>query len=76
MNAETLMALGYFLAIGLACIGAGIGIGRSVAAALEAMARQPEASGQIRTTMVVGVAFAEALAIYALISIVLWKLFT
>jgi len=76
MNAETLMALGYFIGVGLACIGAGIGIGRAVAAALEAMARQPEMSSQLRTNMVVGVAFSEALAIYALISIVLWKLFT
>ena len=76
MGTESLMAFGYFLAIGLACIGAGIGIGRAVAAALEAMARQPEMASQLRTNMVVGVAFAEALAIYALISIALWKLFT
>ena len=76
MGTESLMAFGYFIGIGLACIGAGIGIGRAVSSAIEAMARQPEMANQLRTNMVVGVAFAEALAIYAMISIALWKLFT
>lgn len=48
---------------GLAAIGPGIGIGLVVAAAISAMARQPEASGMVRTTMFLGIAFTEALAL-------------
>ena len=48
---------------GLAAIGPGIGIGLIVASAIEAMARQPETAGTTRTTMFLGIAFAEALAL-------------
>jgi F-type H+-transporting ATPase subunit c len=48
---------------GLAAIGPGIGIGLVVAAAISAMARQPEAAGMVRTTMFLGIAFTEALAL-------------
>lgn len=51
---------------GLSTIGPGIGIGLLVAKALESMARQPEMAGQLRNTMFVGIAFVEALSIFAL----------
>ena len=50
-------------AYGLAAIGPGIGIGYLVGKAVEAMARQPEAAGMVRTTMFLGIAFVEALAL-------------
>jgi F-type H+-transporting ATPase subunit c len=65
--------LGSGLAIGLAALGTGIGIGILVGKAVEGMARQPEAAGVIRTTMILGIVFIEALALYALvIAILLW----
>jgi F-type H+-transporting ATPase subunit c len=48
---------------GLAAIGPGIGIGIVVGNAITAMARQPEAAGMVRTTMFLGIAFTEALAL-------------
>ena len=48
---------------GLAAIGPGVGIGIVVGNAITAMARQPEAAGQARTTMFLGIAFTEALAL-------------
>ncbi|MEX0826960.1 MAG: ATP synthase F0 subunit C [Acidimicrobiia bacterium] len=48
---------------GLAAIGPGVGIGIIVGNAIQAMARQPEAAGQARTTMFLGIAFTEALAL-------------
>lgn len=59
--------LGAGLAIGIGVLGPGIGIGMLVAKSVEGMARQPEVSGVIRTTMFIGIAFAEALALYALV---------
>lgn len=55
-------AIGY----GLATIGPGIGLGILIGKALEGMARQPEMSGQLRTTMFIGIAFVEALALIGL----------
>jgi F-type H+-transporting ATPase subunit c len=43
-------------------------IGRLVAQGLEAIGRNPEAAGEIRTSMILGIAFAEAIAIYALVA--------
>jgi F-type H+-transporting ATPase subunit c len=54
-------------AIGMGTIGPGIGIGLMVAKALEAIGRNPEAASKIQTNMILGVAFAEAVAIYALV---------
>lgn len=45
-----------------------VGIGMLVSKALEAIGRNPEAAGEIRTSMVLGIAFAEAIAIYALVA--------
>jgi ATP synthase F0 subunit c len=59
--------LGAGLAIGLGAIGPGIGIGILMQGALQAMGRNPDASSNIQTNMILGVAFAEAIAIYALV---------
>jgi F-type H+-transporting ATPase subunit c len=60
-----LTMLGAGLAIGLGAIGAGVGQGMAVGKALEAMARQPEMFGTLRTVMFIGLAFIESLCIYA-----------
>jgi F-type H+-transporting ATPase subunit c len=62
-----LRLLGAGLAIGLGAIGPGIGIGILMMGALQAMGRNPDASSNIQTNMILGVAFAEAIAIYALV---------
>lgn len=67
MELEVAQTLGMALAVGLGVIGPGIGIGLIVAKALEAMGRNPEASGRIQATMFIGIAFTEALAIFALV---------
>jgi len=55
------------LAIGLGAIGPGLGIGFIGAKAMEAIGRNPEASGKILVPMLLAIAFAEAVAIYALV---------
>jgi F-type H+-transporting ATPase subunit c len=59
--------IGAALAIGLGALGPGIGIGMAVKGAMEALGRNPEAAGDIRTTMIIGAALAEAVAIYAFV---------
>jgi F-type H+-transporting ATPase subunit c len=59
--------IGRGLVFGLAAIGPGIGIGFLVGKAVEAMARQPEAAGMVRTTMFLGIAFTEALALFGFV---------
>ena len=56
------------LAFGIAALGSGLALGRAVAAAMEAMGRQPEAIGKIQTAMIIGAAFIEALTIYVFVS--------
>jgi F-type H+-transporting ATPase subunit c len=51
----------------IAVIGAGIGIGKVGASAMEAMARQPEASGTIRMSMIIMAAFVEGVALFAIV---------
>lgn len=55
--------IGAGIGYGLAAIGPGIGIGYIVGKSVESMARQPEAAGMVRTTMFLGVAFTEAIAL-------------
>ena len=55
------------LAIGLAAIGPGIGQGSAAAQAVEGLARQPEAEGKIRGTLLLSLAFMESLTIYGLV---------
>lgn len=63
--------LGAGIGAGLAVIGAALGIGRLAASALEGTARQPEASGDIRTTMIIAAALIEGAAFFGLIVCIL-----
>jgi F-type H+-transporting ATPase subunit c len=67
MDADAARLLATALAIGLAAIGPGIGIGVLVSGALQAIGRNPEAQGTIVTNMFIGIVFAEALAIFGLV---------
>lgn len=62
------------LAVPIAAFGAALGQGRAAAAALEGIARQPEASGKIQTVMIIALALIESLAIYALLVFILLML--
>lgn len=64
MDSQTLMT-GLTIAIG--GLGPALGIGMIAGKAVEAIGRNPEASNDIRTAMILGMAFAEAIAIYALV---------
>ena len=66
-NYQAMLALSVPLALGMAAMASAFGLGRAVSAAMEAIARQPEAAGQIQTTMIIGCALIEALTIYALV---------
>ena len=61
------------LAIGLGAVGPGLGIGILAAKAMEALGRNPEAAGLIQQNMILAIAFAEAIAIYALVVAVIIK---
>ena len=62
----TIIAIGAGIAV-LTGIGAGVGIGIATSKAVDAIARQPEADGKIRTSLILGGALAEATAIYGFI---------
>ena len=53
---------------GLGTLGPGIGLGILIGKALEGIARQPEVAGQLRTTMFIGVAFVEVLALLGIVT--------
>ena len=72
-SVEWAKSLGPALAMGLGALGPGIGIGFLVGKALEAMGRNPEVAGKLQTTMILGIAFTEAIAIYALVVALLIK---
>lgn len=67
------LALAVGLGVPLAAIGASLGQGAAVSSGLQAMGRQPEAGGQILTGMIIGLAFIEALVIYALVMFFILK---
>ncbi len=67
MEIEAAKYLAAGLAVGLGAIGPGIGQGLAASKALEAIGRNPEASGKITPLMFVGMAIAESTAIYALV---------
>ena len=68
-----ILNIGAGIAIGVGAIGPEIGIGMLGAKAMEAIGRNPEAAGQIQTNMILAIAFAEAIAIYALVVAILIK---
>ena len=67
MDADALKLLAAGLAIGLGTIGPGIGIGLIGSKAIEAMGRNPEVTSTIQTNMILAIAFAESLGIFALV---------
>lgn len=67
MSADALKAIAMGIAAGFGVLGPGIGLGILVSKALEAIGRNPEAAGTIQATMFIGIAFVEALAIFALV---------
>lgn len=73
MSLYVVLAAAYPLALGLAALGSALGLGKAIAAAFEAMGRQPEAIGRIQTAMLIGGAFIEALTIYVLICVYILK---
>jgi F-type H+-transporting ATPase subunit c len=67
VDAETASKLGAAIAIGIGGLGPGIGIGIAVKGAMDAIGRNPEAENAVRTTMIIGIGLAEAIAIYAFV---------
>ncbi|PWB70430.1 ATP synthase F0 subunit C [candidate division GN15 bacterium] len=67
MDYQAMLAWALPMGVGLAAVGSGLGLGRAVGSAMEAIGRQPEASGKIQTAMIIGAALIEALTIYALV---------
>lgn len=55
------------LAIGIGALGPGLGVGLIGSKAMEALGRNPEAEGAVRTTMILAIAFAESIAIFSLV---------
>ena len=64
---EPLLGLGASIGAAVAAIGAGFGIGKIGAAAMEAIARQPESAGDIRSNMIVIAALVEGVSLFAVI---------
>ena len=67
MELEVMKVLAAGLCMGLGAIGPGIGVGILGMGAMQALGRNPEARGPIMTNMILAIAFAEAIAIYALV---------
>ena len=67
ISIEAIKTLSMAIAVGLGMIGPGIGIGIVVSKAIEAIGRNPEATSKVQTTMFIGIAFTEALAIFAIV---------
>lgn len=71
MSLQPIAALGAAIGASLTAIGAGLGIGKIGSSAMEAIARQPEAAGDIRSNMIVIAALVEGVALFAVIVCVL-----
>jgi len=67
MDFKWALSLALPLGLGIVGFGSALGLGKAVSSAMDATARQPEASGKIMASMIVGCAFIEALTIYALV---------
>ncbi|MFQ5500296.1 MAG: ATP synthase F0 subunit C [Candidatus Zixiibacteriota bacterium] len=67
MDYQSMLAWALPMGVGLAAVGSGLGLGRAVGSAMEAIGRQPEAAGKIQVAMIIGAALIEALTIYALV---------
>jgi F-type H+-transporting ATPase subunit c len=73
MEPESIRLLAAALVMGIGSMAPALSIGFLAAKALEAMGRNPEASGKIQTAMILAIAFAEAIAIYALVVAIIIK---
>lgn len=67
MDYKFALSIGLPLLVGIAAVASAFALGRAVSAAMEATGRQPEASGKIMLTMIIGCALIEAITIYALV---------
>ena len=67
MEADATKPLAAAIAIGVGALGPGLGIGLLAGRAMEALGRNPEATGPVQQNMILALAFAEAIAIYALV---------
>ena len=67
MELEAAKTIGMAIAVGFGVLGPGIGLGILVSKSLEAIGRNPEAAPQIQSTMYIGIAVTDALAIFALV---------
>ncbi len=68
LETDAAKAIGAAIAMGVGGLGPALAIGNLVGKAMEALGRNPEARAAIQTNMILGVAFAEAIGIYALLS--------
>ena len=71
MDFHAALGIGLPIGIGVAAIGSGIGLGGIGRGAMEAIGRQPEATGKIQLNMIIVAALAEALTIYAFVTMFL-----
>ena len=69
--APSLTSVGAAIAIGVGALGGAIAMGMAISKAMEGIARQPEADGKIRSTLMLGLVFIETVVIYALIVAIL-----
>ncbi len=69
MDVSVALAFALPAAVAIAAIASAFALGKAVTAAMEAIARQPEAGARIQLAMVIGAAFIEALTIYALLTV-------
>lgn len=67
LAADGIAKLGVGIGAGIAAIGAGLGIGKIGSSAMEAIARQPESTGDIRTNMIIVAALVEGVALFAVV---------
>ncbi len=67
LEVEAAKEIAAALAIGLGSLGPALGIGMLAGRAMEAIGRNPEAAGKVQTALILSIAFAEAIAIYALV---------
>lgn len=72
MTFQGILALALPLALALSVMASAFGLGKAVTAAMEAIARQPEAGQRIQGAMIIGCGFIEALTIYALVVVLLF----
>ena len=70
-NTLGLKAIAAGIAIGIAAAGGAVGMGMATAKSAESIARQPEAEGKVRTTLMLGLVFIETAIIYALLVVIL-----